>query len=144
MPPIYFHGNYNRYKEHDNHLTEQILSYTTLFISRVTTVSCAFLPVMKKSLHGARITICMAAQNMACLSCHCHQLLKCITHSPTELTLTVWSPKMLNEHQWISMGAIFFCMEEFSETPLLHMLSHVRCRPVGLPLCCHHLHGNKL
>ena len=56
MSPIYFHGNYNRYKEHNN--TQQILSYKTLLLNIITTISCAFSPVMNKILHVALIKIC--------------------------------------------------------------------------------------
>ena len=49
-------------------MIEQILSYTTLFFNIITTISYAFLPVMNKSLHAVLIKICVAIQNMACLS----------------------------------------------------------------------------
>jgi len=38
----------------------------------------------------------------------------------------------------------FFCMETFSDTPLLHTHFHVRCQSVRLPLCCHLSHGNNM
>jgi len=41
-------------------------------------------------------------------------------------------------------GCNFFCMEEFSYTPLLHMHFHVIRHFVRLPLCCHLSHGNKI
>jgi len=47
MPPIYFHGNYNRYKGHE-----------TLFFNIVTTIGYALSPAMNKSLHAALIKIC--------------------------------------------------------------------------------------
>ena len=34
--------------------------------------------------------------------------LKCPTHCLTVLTSTIWFPEVFNEHQWMSMGAIFF------------------------------------
>jgi len=37
----------------------------------------------------------------------------------------------------MSMGALFFHMEEFSEIPMHHMLFYVTHRFVSLPLCCH-------
>ena len=43
MPPIYFHGNNNRYKEHNNAASK----------FSATAISSAFLPVMNKSLHAA-------------------------------------------------------------------------------------------
>ena len=41
-------------------------------------------------------------------------------------------------------GCHFFCMEEFSSTPLLHPHFHVRRNFVRLSLCCHLSHGNKI
>ena len=35
-------------------------------------------------------------------------------------------------------------MEEFNDTPLLHMHFHVRCQFVRLLLCCHLSHGNNM
>ena len=50
MPTIYFHGNYDRYEEHYNCLTEQILSYKTQFFNSVTIISWVFSPAIDKSL----------------------------------------------------------------------------------------------
>ena len=41
------------------------------------------------------------------------------------------------------IGCIFFHMEEFHYTPLLHMHFHVRRHFVRLPLCCRLSHINK-
>jgi len=49
MPPIYFQGNYDRFKEENNCLIEQIFSYKTPFFNTVTTVSYALLLPMNKS-----------------------------------------------------------------------------------------------
>ena len=43
MPLIYFHGNYSRYKLHNN---------KTHFFNIATTIHCAFSTVMNKSLHA--------------------------------------------------------------------------------------------
>jgi len=58
MPPIYYHGNYNRYKEHNNTNWKQILSYKMLFFNIVTTIKYALLPVMNKSLHVMHVKTC--------------------------------------------------------------------------------------
>ena len=42
------------------------------------------------------------------------------------------------------MGAIFFCVEDFSDTPLLHTHFTVGSHFVRLPLCYHLLHGNNV
>ena len=46
----YFHGNYNRHKELQHCLVEQVLSYTILFFNKVTTIRLCIFPVMNKSL----------------------------------------------------------------------------------------------
>ena len=43
----------------------------------------------------------------------------------------------------MSLGAIFFLMEEFNYTPSLRTHFHVRRHFVRLPLCCHLSHGNR-
>ena len=60
-------------------MLEQILSYKTLPFNTVTTISCAFLPVMK-TLHAMLLKICMAIWNMAHLSC---QSFDCWNAPPT-------------------------------------------------------------
>ena len=56
MPPIYFHGNYNGYKQHSNSRVQQILCYRTLFFNTVTIISCAFSPVMNLCAAFVRIS----------------------------------------------------------------------------------------
>ena len=53
MLPIYFHEHYNSYKAQQHYLIQLILSYKTLLLSTVTTVSYTFLLAMNKSLHAA-------------------------------------------------------------------------------------------
>ena len=47
MPPLYFHGNYNGYKEHNNTIWQSKFSATKLFFNIVTTISSAFSPAME-------------------------------------------------------------------------------------------------
>ena len=68
MPRIYFHGNYNRYKEQK--LIEQILSYKTLSFNIVTTITYAFLLAMNKSLHAALAEICTSGGEPLFHSCY--------------------------------------------------------------------------
>ena len=71
MPPIYFHGNYNRYRKNNNSiLMERILSYKTLFFNVVTTISYAFLPAMNKSLHTMLIEVCISRSDPLFHSCY--------------------------------------------------------------------------
>ena len=47
-------------------------------------------------------------------------------HHLTVLTSTAWSSSTLRVRRWMSVGDIFFHVEEFSDTPLLHVHFHVR------------------
>ena len=58
MFPTYSHENYKKCKDNSIALREQILSYKALFFNIVTTISYAFSPVMKRSLHSALLKIC--------------------------------------------------------------------------------------
>mgnify|MGYP001852393476 CR=1 FL=1 len=106
---------------------------------------CAFLPAMNKSLHAALVKICTSRGDPLSLL----PLLKHTTHHLTVFISTVWSPWAFTKCWWMSVGAIFFCMEEFSDTPLLHVHFHVRCHSVRrhsvrLPFCCCLSHRNKM
>ena len=52
MPPIYFCGNYKRYKKHSNAIRQ---SYKTIFFNTVTTISYAFSPVINKGVHATPV-----------------------------------------------------------------------------------------
>jgi len=51
------------------YLNEQFLSYKTLFLSIVTTISYAFSPLMDKNLHATLVKICTDVWNKAYLLC---------------------------------------------------------------------------
>ena len=125
ISPVYFHGNHNRQREHNNTIQiEQILSYKTLFFSTANTISYAFLPAMHKSLH-------------ATLSKNLHGHLKC------GLPFTLLAPLLKRSEALINVSeGHCFHMEEFSSTPLLYPRFHVRHHSVRMPLCCHLLHSN--
>jgi hypothetical protein len=53
-------------------LTEQILSYKTLFFDTVTTIGYALLPAMNKSLHAALVKICTSGDGVQ--GCNCYGL----------------------------------------------------------------------
>ena len=68
------------------------------------------------------------------------------THHPLPLCVHIHCSVSINTQQ-ASMnvsGCHFWCMEEFSSTPLLHTHFHVRHHFVRIPLCYHLLHGNKM
>ena len=59
MPPIYFLGNYSRYKLLNDAVQLSTFSaYKTLVSNVVTTVKCVFFSVMNESLHAVLIKIC--------------------------------------------------------------------------------------
>ena len=100
---IYFHGNYNRYKEHKNGVVaEQILSYKILFFNIVTTISSAFSPAMNKSLHTVLVKISTGGNDQLSLL----PLLKCTTHHLTVLRSTVWLLGMFSKYQQMPRGTI--------------------------------------
>mgnify|MGYP001853061509 CR=1 FL=1 len=59
MPPIYFHGNYNRYKEHNNAVWQSKFSATKYYFSAhsLPLAMLFFLLPMNKSLHAMLIKI---------------------------------------------------------------------------------------
>ena len=111
----------------------------TLFFYTVATISCAFLPVMNKSLHATLVKVCNPLS----------PLLKCITHHLTVPTSTVWSASTFtstDECQWVPFfppGGIEFhpfasdalsCQTLFCQTaPLLPSVTrqqHATCNGI--------------
>ena len=96
MPPIYFHGNYSRYKKTLLcYLIVKIITYKTLFFSIFTTIPYVFRPAMNKSLHAMLAKICTSRGDPLLLS----PLLKCTTHHLIALTSAVWSPETFSKDQ---------------------------------------------
>ena len=58
MPPVYFHGNCNRYKKHTGIVWWSKLSTTKCYFSTVAIISCALSPVVNNSLLAALVNIC--------------------------------------------------------------------------------------
>jgi len=137
MPSIYFHGNYNSFKEHNNTMdrANSQLQYAFFQHSHQHKL-CIF--ATDKQQSGCHICNCISvAKNLFYMSLS--PLLKCTTHLLTVLTSTGWS---VQQSSMNVSGCHFFHMEEFSSTPLLHMCFHVRYHFVKLPLCCHLSHGH--
>jgi len=97
------------------YLIEQILIYKTLFSNTVTTISYALLPTMNKSMHAMLVKICMAIQNVACLSWHCHHCWKGTTHHLTVFTSTVWLP-YIQQALMNTIECNTFHVNEFNDT----------------------------
>jgi len=64
-----------------------------MFFDMVTTISCAFLPVMNKSLHAALVKICNRGGDPLWLM----PLLKCTTHCLPVFISTVWTPETFSK-----------------------------------------------
>ena len=117
-------------------MIEQILSYKTQFFNIVITIRYAFLSATNKSLHAALGKICTSRGEPLSLSpllSH-HPPLHC-THIHCLVSRNIQqAPVNVN-------GCYFFHMEEFSNTPLLHVHFYARQRSVRLPLCCQPSHS---
>ena len=112
MPPAYIRRNYSRYKEHNNTIWKRKFSATKkVLFNVVTIISYAFSPATNKSLHTVLIKICIAVQNVACLSCCCHH---CWNAPPT--ASLCWHP-LFSPHKCSAsvdecqLCAIFFLHE---------------------------------
>jgi len=86
-----------------------------LFFNTVTTVSCAFLPVMNRSLHAMLIKICTSKGDPLSL------LLKCTTHPSLCYIHCLVSTNVQQALMNIN-GHHFFFLEEFNDTlvPSIH------------------------
>ena len=85
--------------------------------------------------------LCTAIWNVACLSCCCRW------HAPPTTSLCSQTLFGLHKHsaRIDECKCTIFChVEEFSDTPLLHVHFSVSCHFVKLPLCCHLSHSNKM
>ena len=90
------------------------------------------------------IFVCMSVQNIACVS-HCCCL--CWNAPPTTSMCSHTLFGLQNVQQVlmnVNRCLFVFCMEEFSDTPLLCMHIHVRHHFVRLCLWCHLSHSNKM
>jgi len=111
-----------------HYLIEQILSYKTLFFNIVITTSYAFSLVMNKSLHATLVKICTSRGD----HCHCHQYWN--TPPRSHRAHTCCSVSINIQQASVNVNRCWFCMEEFHDTPMLHMHFHVRCHSVITPL----------
>ena len=123
-------------------MIEQILSYKTLFFSIVTTLSCALLPATNKSLYTALIIIYTNRGDPVFHSCYDGIIAE--TYHLAVLTSTVWFSITVQQTLMNVSRCHLFCLEEFSDTHLLHTHFYVRHHFVRLPLCCHLSNGNKM
>lgn len=109
----------------------------------VTSISFTFLPHMNKSLYAMLIKICMAVQTLSVF--HVTVATVEMHHSPPHCAHTHCLVS-INVHQASKNvnECSFFCMEKFNSAHLFHTHFHVRCHLVGVLLCCHLSHGNKI
>ena len=124
-------------------LTEQILSYKTLFFNIVTTISYAFSPEMNNSMHAALTKTCTSGGDPWFHRYYDNIIAE--MHHPQPHCAHIHCLVSINIHQ-VSMninGCNIFHMEEFNDTPFFHTHLHVRHYYVREPLCCHLSHSNK-
>ena len=143
MSSIYFSGNYKRYKEHNNIVWQSVSPATKHYFPTYSSpLAVLFLQWWTRALHFTLWQLCTAFQNVACLSLCCH----CWNTPPTASLCTYplfglhKHSESIDECQWVPF---FFCMEEFSDTPLLHPHFHARRHFVRL-LCCRLSQGNNM
>lgn len=97
--PAYFHGHYSRCIEHSNTI------WWNKFLTTKHGFSAWSLPPLAVHFH-------LHPLFHSCYDSHCWG-------TPlTVLVFTAWFPETFSKHWWMSMDAIFFHMEEFSDTPL--------------------------
>ena len=141
MPPIYFHGNDNRYKKAQWHyLIEQIQKNTIFHHSHtinyfVWMIEMLFISWCDSYAWPSGMWLVF---HITVTTAEAHHPL------PHSAHIRSFYPEMFSKCQWMSTGAFFFCMEGFSGTSLLYMCFHTRCHFIWLPLCCQLSHGNSM
>ena len=135
MPPVYFHGKYNRYKKHNDNIfraNSQLqntifqLSHhhqsvwldelmKTLFILQCD--SCAWPPGTWLVFHVAVTLLKHATHHLSVLKIHC-----LVSINIRQETMNV-------------RGCYFYYVEEFNSTTLFLSHFHVRCHCLRLPTC---------
>ena len=130
-PPIYSHGNYNRYNECSNSAWWGKFSATRhYFPTRPAPLAMRLHQQWQQAAYHARQNLQQqrwpAVAVIAAETQH-------YTHIHCLVSINVQQASM-NRHN------CFLCMTEFSGTPLLHPHFHF----VRLPLCCHLSHSNKM
>ena len=100
-----------------------------IFFNIVTTLSYSFLPAVNSSLHATLVRICTSGDVPLLPSPRLNpitSLIHCLVSINVQQVLTL-----------VSGTHFFFCMQEFNDTPLLHLHFHVRHHSVRLSFCCH-------
>ena len=83
-------------------LTEKMLSYNTLFVSAVTTISSVFLPAKNKSLHEAFVKICSSRGTLSLFAtAEMHRPLPHCAHIHCLVSINI------QQVLWMLMGANF-------------------------------------
>lgn len=113
VTPVYFHGKYTRYKELNDIIWLQILSYKTFLFNTITTISGAFLLVMNKSLHSMLAKFCTSSPELAfqvIVTDQTHHPLPHCLHKHCLVSINI--QQSLNECQWV----LIFCVEKLNVT----------------------------
>ena len=139
MFPIYFHGNHNRYKEHSNTDRANSQQENTLLQCNNDHELCIFTSEVQEPAchahnnlhHWKWPTVAVSTAEMHHPPLHCAHIHWVVSIKVQQVLMNV-------------TGCHFFHLEEFSDTPLLHLYFHVRCHCVRLPLYCHLSRGNNM
>ena len=128
-------------------MIEQILIYKTLFSNTVTTIrrftkmSWLKINFSNSSFHVVTDVHGWPEHGLSFLLLL--PLLKGTT--PLPYCAHIHCSVCINTRQALmNISRCFFCIEEFTSTPLLHLHVHVRYHCVRLPLHCHLSHDNKM
>jgi len=138
-------------------------NFTVFHVVHVVIIISNVLKLIFSSIHSILIIICWFTwRTLSRCSSFCsvttvqgHQecgltftsllpLLKYTIHRLTVLSIHCLISRNIHQVSINGTECSFFCMEEFSCTPLFHMHFHVRCHSVRLPLCYHLSHGHKM
>ena len=140
MLPIYFHENYNGYKEHNISTRQSKFSDTKHSFSAQSSPFSQFMWIRHRDASQFMVwQFSMAIWNVACPSCH-HCWNAPLTPQCAHIHCLVF-----RNVQQASMNVNrchFFHMKEFSFTPLLHPRFHARHHSVSVSLWCQLSHSN--
>jgi len=133
MPPMYFHGNYNRYKQkreaQKNYLVVTKHCFSTQSLPAVMNKAC--MPRSYKFVPVEVTAVAVTTAEMQHWPHHCAHLCCLVSINIQQESVNV-------------NGCHFFNMGKFNSPPLLPMHILVTHHSVRLPLCCHLSHSNML
>ena len=102
MPPIYFHGNHNRYEVYNN----------TIWLSKFSAIKHSLSPPSPMHFCQQWTKACMPCSQQFAQAkvTHCYHCWNAPPTAHCAYTHNPWvgSPSIFSKHWWMSVGAIFF------------------------------------